>query len=170
MNATYFGEPWGVPALDDAWQAPTPVGRPCIHCNDPIEPGDRGWLRPALLAERRASLVAIHAECELASILGHTAGICPCTGWPAGSRYTGLAVWAVVMRERGPEAMPVDTHGVVAAGGTHCADPGDTARIDARAVREARRPSWWRRLLRRRASGWSPRSETVDRYLRDRNA
>lgn len=186
MTPTYFGEPWDVPALDGAVQAPTPIGRPCITCESPIENGDRGWLRPTVISDR-LSLVAIHAECELATIVGHTVGICGCTGWPVNNRYTGLAVWRHVMDRYGPQAHPHDPTGATIGGGTHCADPGDTARIDTRAVRDARRP-WWQRLRRRLhlrffhdpiecaceltpadAPGWRPSTAAAD-YLRSRDA
>jgi len=84
----FFGEPWGVPALDGAAQAPTPVGRPCVLCGEPVQAGDRGWIRGHLAAgpdgQPVARVVPHHAECELLSVAGHLVGVCSCTGWDSG--------------------------------------------------------------------------------------
>ena len=89
----YFGAPWGVPALAAAEPVATPVGRPCLSCAEPVAPTDRGWLRPVATGPDAADLLPVHAECELAGIVGHLVGACPCNGFTAGTRATARVAW-----------------------------------------------------------------------------
>lgn len=71
----YFGERWDAPILDDAVEVDVPVGTPCIHCEEPIEAEDSGWLY--------ANGPATHAECGVRSVIGgvnHQLGRCSCQG------------------------------------------------------------------------------------------
>jgi hypothetical protein len=94
--AIYFGEPWDCPAVDGATQVPTPDGQLCDLCGEPICPGDRGWLRGAIRGDGGrmfVSTVAHHAECELLTVVGHTWGVCSCTGFDTTSRASALELW-----------------------------------------------------------------------------
>lgn len=104
--AEYFGEPWDAPALDDATWVPTPVGEQCEICHEAIVSGDRGWIRGAvrtvsgLLA---ASTAVLHAECEVLTIVGHSVGVCFCTGY-GHTRAAALEAWDRLNRLRTAEA------------------------------------------------------------------
>lgn len=87
MPQTYFGEPWDVPAVDDAIAGPTPVGERCVYCPDLIEEGDQGFLLPTARVGPDEKLIAtvepIHRECMVRSIIGsvpHLEGRCRCRG------------------------------------------------------------------------------------------
>jgi hypothetical protein len=71
--ALFFGQRWGVPALEGAIRINTPVGMACLTCKESIVDGDRGFIRAAYdgVDYRTA---AIHAECELLGIVGHDFG------------------------------------------------------------------------------------------------
>jgi len=97
MTAQFFGEPWDVPAVEHARRVVTPTGEPCYDCGEPIEPGDRGWVRPYVRLQSGATPRPIHAECDLRSIMGHQLGICSCTGYET-NRATARAVWAAAGR------------------------------------------------------------------------
>ena len=93
----YFGEPWGVPALAHAIPVSTPIGQPCLGCGECVADGDRGWMRGYVKditpdGHVIRSVVPIHAECELRSVVGHMVGVCRCTGHDA-SRATARLVW-----------------------------------------------------------------------------
>ena len=94
---TFFGERWDAPIVDDATQVPTPAGRRCYDCGEPIEGCDRGFVRATASQTPSGGMVAeavyIHAECDLRGVVGHIAGFCSCTGYPPG-RATARLVWA----------------------------------------------------------------------------
>lgn len=103
----YFGEPWDVPAVDEGVQGPTPVGRRCIHCPDPIEDGDQGFMMGTVRlgkdGEPVGSLEPVHRECHLRSVTGsiaHLEGKCICHG-VTGSDHDDDRSW----REQGREIM-----------------------------------------------------------------
>lgn len=92
----YFGEPWDAPMLADATRLPeTPWWAECLRCHEPFQDGDRGVVTPLLTdglsgpvdprfmvgVFRAGTLVAHHRECLLASTVGHTVGVCACTGY-----------------------------------------------------------------------------------------
>lgn len=103
-HALFFGERWDAPVVDDAIQVPTPVGEHCLHCVEPIEDGDCGFVQAMAdlgpdgeMVERRCFT---HAECDLRGVLGHQVGVCHCTGYDA-SRATAKLVWQRVSEQRG---------------------------------------------------------------------
>lgn len=72
----YFGRRYpNLPIYDEAQEVPTPVGEPCIWCQEPIEDGDDGQLY-------NTGLVT-HVECLLRQVVGgvnHQLGRCSCCG------------------------------------------------------------------------------------------
>lgn len=87
---TWFGPTWDAMICETAEQAETPVGLPCLHCDEPIAEGERGVLHDGryvgsdyaryLTPEGR---VAYHLECSMRLALGganHIAGRCTCCG------------------------------------------------------------------------------------------
>lgn len=113
MTVLYFGEKWDSPMLDeDARQVRTPRRKPCYWCTDKIRRRDRGVLRPVgRLGDNGkmvGSLEAIHAECDLRSIVGspaHFKGLCSCKGfeepvWPGTKHEESLEVLRLVNEER----------------------------------------------------------------------
>lgn len=93
-RAAHFGEPWDFPAVDHAVQVPTPIGQHCGLCGEPIQAGDRGWMRGAMSSSDDGRMVAAviphHAECELLTIAGHLWGVCDCYGWDTSRRQAGM--------------------------------------------------------------------------------
>jgi hypothetical protein len=64
-------------------------------CTETIGMGDRGFLTAVITGERDSVAAYVHAECEMDGILGHTVGVCSCTGWEPG-RKRARAVWRKV--------------------------------------------------------------------------
>jgi hypothetical protein len=93
VTTTAFGEPWNAPIVDAATWVDTPAGASCYDCGESIEPGDRGFARGMILDMDTATIGYVHAECDLRSTCGHTAGLCSCTGYPP-NRATARLVWA----------------------------------------------------------------------------
>jgi hypothetical protein len=82
----YFGEPYPsreypAPMFEDGIEVPTPIGEPCLRCDEPIDEDDRGVLMPYLAADGKAHMVAFHFECHVRSTIGsvkHQRGECGC--------------------------------------------------------------------------------------------
>jgi hypothetical protein len=95
----FFGQRWDAPIVDDATPVDTPVGQCCYDCGEPVSDGDRGFIRavPRLGGDGEpvGSAEPIHAECDLRSVMGHTLGLCRCTGYPS-DRATARLVWEMV--------------------------------------------------------------------------
>lgn len=81
----WFGEPFPsrehpAPMFELTEEVETPVGEPCLRCEEPIEVGDRGVMMP-MLDESGEREVALHYECHIRSIMGsvkHIRGECGC--------------------------------------------------------------------------------------------
>lgn len=96
MSAVFFGAPWDAPTVDWAEQGPTPVGQQCLHCGEDVIEGDRGWHTAALTIEEGVPVgrpAVVHAECQLLGIVGHTVGVCGCTGY-GHDRAAARECWA----------------------------------------------------------------------------
>lgn len=107
MRNLWFGEPWPsadyrAPVCDDdAFKTETPVGQPCVMCQEVIAEGDRGTMTSVVTAGPTVHVQPIHAECSLRSVLGnhiHVAGKCRSTGdcnkrSSLTYRQEALAVW-----------------------------------------------------------------------------
>lgn len=88
-----FGERWDAPVCDDAERYPVvPTYAKCIDCDEQIQEGDQGFVQVLMLGSvdpdylvglgaNGVNLIAIHRECQLLGILGHSVGVCSCTGW-----------------------------------------------------------------------------------------
>lgn len=79
MTSWFFGRRYDAPIYEDAELAPTPVGRECYQCGEPVADGDDGWIRPLLHANETATAEPIHRECDLLGVVGHMVGVCPCS-------------------------------------------------------------------------------------------
>jgi hypothetical protein len=78
----YFGAYWDVPALEAAVKVPTPVGVPCLYCEEAIRDGQRGYLRGAFTPNGPQMLPA-HRECDFRAVMGsigHLLRRCSCFG------------------------------------------------------------------------------------------
>lgn len=70
----WFGKNWGAPICASEDRVATPVGTPCLDCNEPIAEGDQGVVMPFtdvvddVIVSR---LVANHLDCFLKSVLPH---------------------------------------------------------------------------------------------------
>jgi hypothetical protein len=96
----FFGEPYpsrerSAPIYEGLEQVAPPLFEPCLHCAEPIAPGDRGFVMPYPDAQGRG--VAMHHECFLRTLLGsvsHQRRLCSCYGgtdddndiWPRSAR------------------------------------------------------------------------------------
>jgi hypothetical protein len=69
MTMTYFGDPWPSPFCDGTKQSPTPVGLPCIRCEEPIQEGDSG----VFYANQEPT--PAHRNCFLRATIGSVAHI-----------------------------------------------------------------------------------------------
>jgi hypothetical protein len=95
----FFGQPWGPPLgkrqPQGSHPVDTPVGQPCGVCTEPIAEGDHGFVRAVI---RDAGIltahevVAVHAECEALGVVGHSFGVCSCTGYGR-TREAALLLW-----------------------------------------------------------------------------
>lgn len=85
----HFGHPpWAVGnPLADAARVPTPVGKPCLMCAEPIAEGDSGQFNGG---DPRGK--PMHIECLALSTIGHTFGVCGCHGFEPG-RPAALELW-----------------------------------------------------------------------------
>ena len=73
MSMAYFGSPWPSPFCEDAPRVITPAGEICVHCEEPISPGDSGVVY--------ANGPAAHRNCFLRATFGSVAHIekrCSC--------------------------------------------------------------------------------------------
>lgn len=118
----YFGQPWDAPFIDDAEQIPTPVGEPCLACEEPIAEGDQGVVMPYVYlgpdGKPATRSVAEHRECMLLGLLGHVAGTCFCHDGLGGHRERGQATvtWLAAEKEaqmakKEPEKKPREKTG-----------------------------------------------------------
>lgn len=96
LTTLFFGERWDAPIVDEATPTPTPVGKLCYQCSEPVENGDRGFIRTTVRMGDDGKLVGsaepVHAECDMSGVIGHQVGVCHCTGYD-GSRATAKLVW-----------------------------------------------------------------------------
>lgn len=76
----YFGEPKFRKEYEE--QVTTPIGVPCMHCDEPIAEGDTGTM--AITTGASSGLLRpLHYECGLRGIIGsvgHQKGLCSCFG------------------------------------------------------------------------------------------
>jgi len=95
-----FGSVWDAPICEGAVRVPTPVRVFCLSCTERIVDGDQGFLHPTY-AERMEPkyivagagtrlLTAIHRECQLLHVVGHSVQVCTCTGWDTHSHEAAL--------------------------------------------------------------------------------
>jgi hypothetical protein len=88
----WFGEPYPsletpAPIFPMANEMPTPVGEPCLYCDEPIVMGDRGVVMPFVTGAALVTLRAQHYECFMRQILGssnHIGHRCSCYGGTEG--------------------------------------------------------------------------------------
>lgn len=75
MTERWFGASWGAPCCEAEAHAPTPVGRPCMRCKEPIREGDQGLIRAVALevvaGTIRSAMMPMHLDCVLRSIRPH---------------------------------------------------------------------------------------------------
>lgn len=113
MSHGWFGRQWGAggpaPVCEDpAERVETPVGVPCLFCEEPIEENHSGVVTPYIAAGGNSHQAAVHVECHLRQVLGgvnHIEGRCLCCGGdedpdPAGLSRREAAVAAVAAFER----------------------------------------------------------------------
>lgn len=106
----FFGDRWDSPRVDNATQVRTPDGELCLHCQEPIELGDRGFMMPLVLGpsdERDWNVVErpAHMECDLRSTLSHIFRQCHCFVQHPDLRTEARATLAAINAERARHGM-----------------------------------------------------------------
>lgn len=122
MTALYFGQDWPEHFTEDGIELPeVPTYARCLWCREFFTKADNGQVMPMVgevdpdylvgigppmsrmiragegnpssYARRSTTLlVAQHRECTLAGTVGHSVGVCRCTGWPPNDRDTAREV------------------------------------------------------------------------------
>lgn len=67
----WFGQSWGAPCCEPEDHVPTPIGRPCLRCREPIREGDQGLVSPLVQLGGEWSIEPHHIDCWLKGILPH---------------------------------------------------------------------------------------------------
>jgi hypothetical protein len=103
MSTMWFGKKYPARAYADCPQTETPVGEPCVHCDERIEAGDDGWFY--------ANGPVAHRECYLRGVIGsvaHQERRCSCFGGSARDEEEGMT------RRQGAKAAVeyFETHGI----------------------------------------------------------
>lgn len=107
-NETYFGDPWPSNICAVLERGPTPVGVPCLLCDEPIVEGDRGsWVGMMSVVEddHQPGWGPVHRECIYMNVTaspGHFLGECSCTGGRRihYSSYRAAALWCWRLQEQ----------------------------------------------------------------------
>lgn len=123
MTVAYFGPE----ELRKEWEVltATPVGLPCLWCEEPIVEGDVGTLQGVgrkddATGEWVADMGAIHYECSMRQVVGslaHVEGRCSCAvpgateGDPEGISKREAAVLALRAWQAGHQATPYSEKG-----------------------------------------------------------
>lgn len=71
----WFGKSWGAACCEVEAHAPTPIGRPCMQCREPIVEGNQGLIRAVVheVVDGKVaySIEPVHLECFLRTIRPH---------------------------------------------------------------------------------------------------
>lgn len=76
----WFGKSWGAPCCERELHVPTPVGRPCLSCGQPIAEHDQGVVMTHLRLDASSTEEPHHLDCFLRKILPHTIDCEHCRG------------------------------------------------------------------------------------------
>ncbi len=101
-----FPKRWSAAACEGLEEVGTPVGVPCLLCEEVVQYGDRGFIQDSIHLDGDGAPVVVwepvHRECQLRAVvgsLGHILRVCSCYGGPMEdppslSRHqAALAVW-----------------------------------------------------------------------------
>jgi hypothetical protein len=78
----WFGNSWGAPICESP-HVETPVGVPCVYCEEPIQLGDRGVIIPHVGQKGCDASHPWHMDCFLRTVVGsvgHQKQKCSCFG------------------------------------------------------------------------------------------
>ena len=79
----WFGRAYGAPYEADTPHVATPVGEPCLWCEEPMCEGDNGVIVGYIDTSKTPRQVPYHYECYLRQIVGgvnHQLHLCCCSG------------------------------------------------------------------------------------------
>jgi hypothetical protein len=82
MTNCWFGERPVLAIQQEMPRVATPVGKDCLHCDEPIEEGDNG-ITTIYVGADSTTARALHVECYLRQSIGgvnHIEGRCTCQG------------------------------------------------------------------------------------------
>lgn len=85
----WFGQSWGAPCCEPELHMPTPVGKLCARCREPILVGDQGIVSP--FASIETGKLVYHLDCYLKGILPHGADCPRCRGLERGEHLEACA-------------------------------------------------------------------------------
>lgn len=91
----WFGQSWGAPCCEPEEHVPTPIGRPCLRCREPIREGDQGLVQPYVRdcdGQWTASVEPLHIDCFLRSIRPHGPECPHCRGVEPHAHHPGCAM------------------------------------------------------------------------------
>lgn len=92
----WFGQSWGAPCCDPEDHVPTPIGRPCLRCREPIREGDQGLVQPVVGAYAPSGyhygFEPLHIDCFLKGILPHGPECPHCRGVEPRDHAEGCAM------------------------------------------------------------------------------
>jgi hypothetical protein len=66
----YFGDPWPSGVCEDGTQVPTPVGKTCSLCDEPVQEGDQGTFQGVVQSPASYFIAPVHRECSLRAVMG----------------------------------------------------------------------------------------------------
>lgn len=96
----WFGTDWGAPMCTPERHRPTPVGKPCIECDQPIQEGDAGFIFPVhgrpIGHAGFTSPIYYHRVCFMRTIL-------PCGMWTGEMLEDLPEHWSAHRAEAHPE-------------------------------------------------------------------
>lgn len=95
----WFGQSWGAPCCEPEDHVPTPIGRPCMRCREPIREGDQGLISPYVRdwkrepdGDIRVTIEPHHLDCWLKGILPHGPECPHCRGVEPRDHAPGCAM------------------------------------------------------------------------------
>lgn len=89
----YFGDrPEHHPVPATLQQVDTPIGQPCLECEESIQAGDKGYIVP-LIDRNGGAMRPVHTECGLLGIIGHMYGVCSCVPSTRTTREDAKELW-----------------------------------------------------------------------------
>ena len=69
----------------DVTMTDSPIGQPCVNCEETIVSPDCDVVRIATVINDETGFAWVHWWCQTMGIVGHTFGVCHCSGYEYGA-------------------------------------------------------------------------------------